>query len=86
MPDLNWQAKETLKQAGISQADWIRFWFGDAGKWLGDACGCRDDRCLDGYHHEPDEDCGCLPSTIRDLDYWVQVSGEPDPRRPRARD
>ena len=72
MSALNAAAKAELRDAGISQADWARTWFpcnavaGDRrteiGRpvWLGDACGCPDDRCI-GYHHGAGEDCGCLP-------------------------
>jgi hypothetical protein len=69
---LNAAAKAVLRDAGVTQADWAREWFpcnavpGDRSTeigrpaWLGDACGCPDDRCKDGFHHEPHEDCGCL--------------------------
>jgi hypothetical protein len=56
---LNADAKATLKAAGISQADWAREHFGTT-TWRGDACGCPDDRCTEGFHHEAGEGCGCL--------------------------
>jgi len=68
---LNAAAKAALRDAGISQAAWAREWFPCNGKpgdlsteigrpvWLGDACGCPDDRCI-GYHHDAGDDCGCL--------------------------
>lgn len=63
---LNAEAKDRLRQAGITQAAWIRYW--SAGpNWRGDACGCPDDRCMDGYHHYPNEECGCLPGWIDDF-------------------
>jgi hypothetical protein len=34
--------------------------------WHGDACGCTDDRCI-GFHHDPDEPCGCLPVLLADF-------------------
>jgi hypothetical protein len=69
---LNAAAKAALRDAGVTQAGWSRHWFpynavpGDASTeigrpvWLGDKCGCTDDRCI-GYHHDEDGDCGCLP-------------------------
>jgi hypothetical protein len=75
MTALNADAKAALKAAGVSQAAWARKWFpcnavpGDLSTeigrpvWLGDACGCPDDRCT-GYHHDDNEDCGCLPALL----------------------
>jgi hypothetical protein len=60
---LNADAKATLKAAGITQADWAREHFGTT-TWRGDACGCPDDRCAEGFHHEASEDCGCLRHLI----------------------
>jgi hypothetical protein len=62
---LNEEAKMVLADAGISQAAWARKWFAD-GKWHGDRCGCPDDRCMDGYHHYPDDECGCLRAILSD--------------------
>lgn len=71
MTALNAAAKAALRDAGVTQAGWARHWFpcnavpGDPATeigrpvWLGDACGCTDDRCT-GYHHDEHEDCGCL--------------------------
>jgi hypothetical protein len=60
MTRLNVSAKATLREAEVSQAEWAHEHFTD-GRWHGDACGCPDDRCMNGYHHDADEDCGCLP-------------------------
>ncbi len=72
MTALNAAAKAALRDAGVSQADWARHWFPCNGKpgdlsteigkpvWLGDTCGCTDDRCI-GYHHDEHEDRFCLP-------------------------
>jgi len=69
---LNATAKATLRACGVSQAGWARRHFpcnavpGDLSTeigrpvWLGDACGCPDDRCMNGFHHDPGEECGCL--------------------------
>jgi hypothetical protein len=61
---LNASAKAALRDAGVSQAEWARANWSADGKWHGDSCGCPDDRCKDGYHHEPHEDCGCLETLL----------------------
>lgn len=69
MTELNPAARESLEAAGIDPAEWIRTggsWTGSPsvdGQWHGDQCGCTDRRCI-GYHHQSDEDCGCLPVLI----------------------
>lgn len=68
MAKLNAAAKATLRDAGITQAAWARANFCSDGKWAGDACGCPDDRCMDGFHHDPDEECGCLRSLLANPD------------------
>jgi hypothetical protein len=80
MTALNAAAKAALRDAGVTQTDWAREWFPCQGKpgdlsteigrpvWLGDACGCPDDRCKDGYHHDPGEDCGCLSALLARYD------------------
>lgn len=50
MVTLNAQARETLKYAGISRAQWIKT-RGNEGAWTGDRCGCSDDRFI-GFHHD----------------------------------
>ena len=63
---LNAEARDTLRTAGVSQAAWTRHHFGDDAKtWRGDACGCPDDRCI-GYHHDEQDDCGCLTALLGD--------------------
>lgn len=65
MKGLNAEAKSVLRDAGWTQAGWARHHFGpDATVWYGDKCGCPDDRCMDGHHHEPAEDCDCLRALI----------------------
>ena len=54
---------ETLRNAGLSQAEWARRNGYSDGKWGGDLCGCPDDCCI-GYHHDEDDDCGCLPAVL----------------------
>lgn len=66
MSRLNANARDLLQAFEISQAAWIRHHFGqNATTWRGDACGCPDDRCI-GYHHDADEDCGCLGALLDD--------------------
>lgn len=61
--ELTDQAREQLRAAGISEAQWAREnGFAD-GVWGGDACGCPDDRCI-GFHHDATGDCGCLPALL----------------------
>lgn len=49
---------------GVSIVGYCRYTTGDPAaspeNWPGDACGCLDDRCKDGYHHDPHEECGCF--------------------------
>lgn len=64
---LNNEARDALRNAGVSQAEWIRRHFGaDAKTWHGDACGCSDDRCI-GFHHDAQDDCQCLPALLREV-------------------
>lgn len=56
---MNAVALQTLRDAGISEAEWAGRHFGGT-EWRGDECGCTDDRCI-GYHHDEYEECGCLP-------------------------
>ncbi len=67
MVRLNEAAKAVLRDAGVSQAAWARAnWMAD-GKWCGDACGCPDSgRCMNGFHHMPDDECGCLRTLLAD--------------------
>ena len=68
-----------LDAAGITPAQWIAYggwrervsepdgstrWV-PAAEWHGDVCGCKDDRCV-GYHHDENEECGCLPVLIEE--------------------
>lgn len=68
MSALSTLARGEIRAHGITIAAYIRYWEGPAGngKWRGDSCGCPDDRCI-GYHHDPQDECGCLPVTIADV-------------------
>lgn len=64
---LDHEAKATLRDAGMTQAAWIRRHFGaDAKTWGGDACGCPDDQCI-GYHHDAQDECGCLAALLAEV-------------------
>jgi hypothetical protein len=67
MTKLNDAAKAVLRDAGISQAAWLRANGYADGAWGGGACGCPDDRCKDGYHHYPGDECGCLRALLDGL-------------------
>lgn len=64
MSRLTREARNEIKASGITIAAYIRDQKPDSGKdgrtWMGDACGCTDDRCI-GYHHDESDDCYCLP-------------------------
>ncbi|MEV0065405.1 MULTISPECIES: hypothetical protein [unclassified Amycolatopsis] len=60
---LNEHAREQLRAAGVSPTEWARRNYFMDGQWHGDACGCPDDRCI-GYHHDAEDDCGCLPALL----------------------
>lgn len=60
-------AREEIKLwPDVTIAAFIRHYSPD-GIWHGDSCGCPDDRCKDGYHHEPNEECHCLPVAIGEV-------------------
>lgn len=65
-PRLNADARTILRDAGMSQAEWCRHNGYPVGKWGGDACGCPDDRCI-GYHHDEQDDCGCLAALLAEV-------------------
>lgn len=67
MTQLNHEARETLRLAGITPAVWAkRHGYQAARDWRGDECGCPDDRCI-GHHHDATDECGCLPALIKEL-------------------
>jgi hypothetical protein len=73
---LTLDAKDMLRDAGITQAAWARRFFAD-GTWHGDDCGCSDDRCI-GYHHDENDECGCLPAQIST--YERELAADKDAR------
>jgi hypothetical protein len=90
--DLNATAKATLRDAGVSQAEWRRYHGYDGRSWGDDACGCPDDRCIS-YHHYGPDDCGCLPVLLdrllaeraaANLRYFLTEPGQPEREVTRA--
>lgn len=88
---LNKDAKAVLRETWVTPAMWARANYSTDGTWSGDACGCPDSRCKDGFHHFPGQECGCLAAL---LDSYVsgegQFAGEPgyvirDPLRAQVR-
>ncbi len=65
MSALSAAAREQIRWSGLTIAGYTRHHFPD-GKWLGDSCGCIDDRCT-GFHHDDSGDCGCLPVLISEV-------------------
>lgn len=64
-PRLNSEALATLAAHEITARQWaVRNYYAD-GQWGGDACGCPDDRCI-GYHHDEQDDCGCLAALLEE--------------------
>lgn len=66
-------ARATIQDHGVSVAAYVRHHDPD-GAWRGDRCGCPDDRCR-GHHHDPGEECGCLPVVLAEM----IGAGSPDP-------
>jgi hypothetical protein len=77
MTALNATAKATLREAGFTQAEWIRI-HGYEGKWTGDICGCPDNRCANGFHHYGEDDCGCLPVLLDRAVMWREAARDPN--------
>lgn len=76
---LNAAARAVIREAGFTVAEFARMQGYQDGKWHGDACGCTDTgRCMNGFHHYPEEDCGCLRTMIDDAVAWRQAATEPN--------
>lgn len=73
IPGLSLEAQGIIRSAGFTVREYVEH-FGAAKsrgvlEWSGDTCGCTDDRCRDGYHHDPHEECGCLRAALEDLSH-----------------
>jgi hypothetical protein len=60
-------AKEEIRAWGMTISGYVRSQGFSDGIWGGDTCGCFDDRCTNGYHHESYEECGCLPVILAEV-------------------
>lgn len=70
---LSREARQIIKSRGYTAAQYVEAHCPGAA-WSGDTCGCPDDRCRDGFHHEPGEECGCLSVQLDDLDHWRRAA------------
>ena len=70
-------ARSTIRDHGITIAEYVRKAGGSTdGDWHGDRCGCSDDRCI-GFHHDENEDCGCLPVLLEEALGWTYPAFHP---------
>ena len=60
-------AVATLAAFDVTADEYIAVMFPESEEWLGDACGCVDDRCI-GHHHDETDECHCLPAWLEDID------------------
>lgn len=72
-------ARRVLAERGVTASEYLTHVYGspDAG-WHGDRCGCPDDRCRDGYHHDGgDDECRCLPAVLDQMlgeGVWAELA------------
>jgi len=74
---LNAAARAAIREAGFTLAQWSLMW-GYRNGWGGDQCGCFDDRCANGFHHDGVHDCGCLETMLSDAVAWRQAVRYPN--------
>jgi hypothetical protein len=64
-------ARSIIQNYGLTIVEYVRKAGGwTDGDWHGDRCGCSDDRCI-GFHHDENDDCGCLPALIEQALGWT---------------
>lgn len=79
MAALNAAARAAIREAGFTPSQWAKVCGYADGKWHGDPCGCTDTgRCMNGFHHDPEEECGCLRTMIDDAVAWREAATEPN--------
>lgn len=59
-------ARQVIVARGVKVGDYMTHVNGSSPPvWYGDTCGCPDDRCSGGYHHDGgDDQCNCLPAVL----------------------
>lgn len=72
MTTLTDTAIATLAASDVNADEYTAVMFPGSEEWLGDACGCVDDRCI-GYHHDETDECHCLPAWLEDIAGKVDV-------------
>lgn len=77
MTTLTDTAIATLAASDVNADEYTAVMFPGSEEWLGDACGCVDDRCIN-HHHDESEECHCLPAW---LDGIEDVAGKVDELR-----
>jgi hypothetical protein len=78
MAALNATARTAIREAGFTSTEWSMMWGYADGNWGGDQCGCQDDRCANGFHHDGTSDCGCLRQMISDAVAWRTATRSPN--------
>jgi hypothetical protein len=69
-------ARSIIQDYGLTIAEYVRKAGWDDGDWHGDRCGCTDDRCR-GFHHDENEECGCLPVLVQQALGWTVPGSHP---------
>lgn len=79
MAKLNAQARQAIREAGLTVAEFARMNGYADGTWGGDQCGCTDTgRCANGFHHFGVDDCGCLPVLLARAVAWREATRWPN--------
>lgn len=70
-------ARSIIQDYGLTIVEYVRKAGGwTDGDWHGDRCGCSDDRCI-GFHHDENDDCGCLPVLVEQALGWTTPDAHP---------
>lgn len=79
MATLTPRARQAIREAGFTVAEFARMHGYADGKWHGDVCGCTDTgRCANGFHHMGTDDCGCLPVLLEQAAAWRAATRWPN--------
>lgn len=75
MAKLTAHARQVIREAGLTVAEFSRMQGYADGRWHGDICGCTDTgRCANGFHHMGTDDCGCLPVLLEQAAAWREAT------------